>query len=78
MEQQLVVSHMLLLYFQWGHPAATDDRPEYQHDEYTAPSRAPQNTKKLGPLCTAPDRFKDAGETLHNRRRLLGSTGFTG
>jgi len=69
---------MFLLYFQWGHPAATEDRPKRHYDEHPGPARAPQKTKSPWPLSTITGLANDAGKTHHNRRRLFGSTGFTG
>src|SRR5262245_4398045 len=54
MEQQLVVSDMPLLYFQWRHPTATDGQPDCHKDEHTVPSHAPQKIKRLERLCTTP------------------------
>jgi hypothetical protein len=78
MEHQLVLSHVAFLFFQRRHPTATESRPESDHDEHTGPSRAPQKFKAPEPLRTAPGRSEHAHEFAHNRRRLLGSTGFTG
>jgi hypothetical protein len=78
MEHQLVGSHMTRLFFQRRHPAATKSQPDSDQDKHTGPSHALQQIKTPSWLRTTPSRSKHAREISHKRRRLLGSTGFTG
>lgn len=78
MKRQLVVSHMALLFFQWRHPAATEQGPDCGHDTHADPSRAPQNIKEAEPPSAAPSLSEYIHDLPHNRRRLFGSIGFTG
>src|SRR5215510_6223751 len=78
MEHQLIVLHVALLVFQRRHPAATENRPDRDHNTHTSPPSAPQKFKAPESLGPTPGRTEHPHDFPHNRRRLLGSTGLTG